>query len=104
MISISACLPLFSYLGRGEGDGEKYIGVVFAWLFRADNWKCRWVKTDMGQDLADELGAPEPPVSVEESIEGVVKQVCFSMPLCKYAFILGCTELTRDALSLRLMT
>ncbi|KAL2121172.1 hypothetical protein VTJ04DRAFT_5199 [Mycothermus thermophilus] len=34
-----------------------------------------WVKTDMGQDLADELGAPEPPVSVEESIEGVVKQI-----------------------------
>ncbi|KAK5657828.1 hypothetical protein OQA88_2901 [Cercophora sp. LCS_1] len=36
----------------------------------------RWVKTSLGQELADAVNFPEPPLSVEESAKGVLEQVC----------------------------
>ncbi|THV50332.1 hypothetical protein BGAL_0155g00190 [Botrytis galanthina] len=35
-----------------------------------------WVKTDNGQAFADSLGVKEPPMSLEESVSGVMRQVC----------------------------
>jgi hypothetical protein len=35
------------------------------------------VQTELGQVLADEIGFPEPPLSLEESVRGVLEQVCF---------------------------
>ncbi|KAF7869912.1 hypothetical protein EAF04_004696 [Stromatinia cepivora] len=34
-----------------------------------------WVKTQMGQAFADSVGVKEPPLSVEESVDGVLKQI-----------------------------
>jgi hypothetical protein len=41
--------------------------------FRAD--VIRWVKTENGQIFADAIGVQEPPMSLEESVSGVLKQV-----------------------------
>jgi norsolorinic acid ketoreductase len=35
----------------------------------------RWVKTGNGQAFADAVGVPEPPLTIEESVEGVLHQV-----------------------------
>lgn len=35
----------------------------------------RWVKTTNGQNFADGVGVKEPPMSLEESLNGVIKQV-----------------------------
>jgi hypothetical protein len=43
----------------------------------ADEFWCRWVQTELGQVLADAIGFPQPPMSVEESARGVLEQVCF---------------------------
>jgi len=37
-----------------------------------------WVKTGNGQAFADSVGVKEPPMEVEESVRGVLDQVCFS--------------------------
>ncbi|TGO31663.1 hypothetical protein BHYA_0451g00050 [Botrytis hyacinthi] len=34
-----------------------------------------WVKTDNGQAFADSLGVKEPPMSLEESVSGVIRQI-----------------------------
>jgi norsolorinic acid ketoreductase len=34
-----------------------------------------WVQTDMGQRLADAVGFPEPPTSVEDSTRKLLEQV-----------------------------
>lgn len=46
-------------------------------LFRleADLEIDRWVKTQNGQAFADSVGVKEPPMSLEESVEGVLGQV-----------------------------
>ena len=36
----------------------------------------RWVKTNNGQAFADSVGVKEPPMSLEESVSGVMRQVC----------------------------
>jgi len=36
-----------------------------------------WVKTANGQAFADAIGYEEPPMSLEESVSGVLNQVCF---------------------------
>lgn len=36
----------------------------------------RWVKTTNGQNFADSIGVESPPMSLEESVAGVLKQVC----------------------------
>lgn len=35
----------------------------------------RWVKTAMGQAIADTVGLSEPPLDVHESAKGVIQQV-----------------------------
>lgn len=35
----------------------------------------RWVQTEMGQDFADSLGFKEPPLTVEQSVKGLLEQV-----------------------------
>ena len=35
----------------------------------------RWVKTENGQKFADSIGVKEPPLSLEESVNGVLEQV-----------------------------
>jgi norsolorinic acid ketoreductase len=35
-----------------------------------------WVRTENGQNFADTVGVEMPPMRVEESVEGVLKQVC----------------------------
>ena len=37
---------------------------------------CRWVKTVNGQNFADSIGVAEPPMTLEESVTGVLAQVC----------------------------
>lgn len=37
-----------------------------------------WVKTENGQNFADSIGVSEPPMSLEESVEGILKQVSCS--------------------------
>lgn len=39
---------------------------------------CRWVKTENGQNFADSIGVKEPPMSLEDSVMGVLKQVSAS--------------------------
>ncbi|KAL2255624.1 hypothetical protein VTK26DRAFT_2984 [Humicola hyalothermophila] len=34
-----------------------------------------WVKTRMGQTLADAIGFPEPPLTLEQSVTGVLEQI-----------------------------
>ena len=34
-----------------------------------------WVQTDMGRAAADYFGSPEPPVTLEESVDGLTKVV-----------------------------
>jgi len=36
----------------------------------------RWVKTANGQNFADSIGVAEPPLELEESVQGVLNQVC----------------------------
>jgi hypothetical protein len=36
----------------------------------------RWVKTENGQNFADAVGAKEPPMTIEQSVNGVLAQVC----------------------------
>jgi len=36
----------------------------------------RWVKTANGQNFADSIGVAEPPMTLEQSVEGVLAQVC----------------------------
>ena len=36
----------------------------------------RWVKTANGQNFADSIGVAEPPMTLEQSVEGVLTQVC----------------------------
>ena len=38
----------------------------------------RWVKTENGQNFADSIGVEEPPMSLEESANGVLQQVILS--------------------------
>lgn len=35
-----------------------------------------WVRTENGQNFADAVGVDMPPMSVEQSVEGILKQVC----------------------------
>jgi len=35
----------------------------------------RWVKTENGQNFADSIGVQEPPMSLEESVNGLLAQV-----------------------------
>lgn len=35
----------------------------------------RWVKTGLGQDLADSLGVKTPPMSADESATGCIQQI-----------------------------
>lgn len=35
----------------------------------------RWVQTTNGQNFADSIGVPAPPMTVEKSAEGVLAQV-----------------------------
>ena len=35
----------------------------------------RWVKTENGQNFADSIGYKEPPMGLDESVKGVLKQV-----------------------------
>ena len=50
---------------------------------RENEWLCAfplhpgWVQTDMGQEGADALGAKEPPVTLADSINGMVQVVSF---------------------------
>ena len=39
----------------------------------------RWVKTGNGQSFADSVGVKEPPMTLEESVNGVLEQVCHSL-------------------------
>lgn len=39
----------------------------------------RWVRTEMGQDFADSFGFKEPPLTLEESVRGLLEQVSFSL-------------------------
>lgn len=39
------------------------------------NWN-RWVKTGNGQNYADVVGVKEPPMTIEQSVIGVIAQVC----------------------------
>ena len=39
---------------------------------------CRWVKTGNGQTFADAIGVKEPPLTLDESVRGVLAQVCLS--------------------------
>ncbi|KAK0726383.1 hypothetical protein B0T21DRAFT_403456 [Apiosordaria backusii] len=51
---------------EGEGKGQVVVGVVHP----------GWVKTDMGQGLADAVGFEAgPPLSVDESAQGVIEQI-----------------------------
>ena len=36
---------------------------------------CRWVKTDNGQLFADAIGFEAPPMTLDDSVNGVLKQV-----------------------------
>ena len=36
----------------------------------------RWVKTANGQNFADSIGVSEPPMTLEQSVSGVLAQVC----------------------------
>lgn len=47
-----------------------------------------WVKTGNGQAFADAVGVAEPPMSIEDSVDGVLKQVCYSFAM------LPCLEAT----------
>lgn len=38
--------------------------------------RARWVKTGNGQNFADAVGAKEPPMTIEQSVKGVLAQVC----------------------------
>jgi hypothetical protein len=57
--------------------GKWFRPFASAWRGGADGFWCRWVQTELGQVLADAIGFPEPPMSVEESARGVLEQVCF---------------------------
>jgi hypothetical protein len=35
----------------------------------------RWVRTANGQNFADSIGVPEPPMTLEQSVSGVLAQV-----------------------------
>jgi hypothetical protein len=48
-----------------------------AWKGGANGVWCRWARTELGQALADAIGFPEPTTSIEESVRGVLEQVCF---------------------------
>ncbi|QSZ34373.1 hypothetical protein DSL72_005965 [Monilinia vaccinii-corymbosi] len=37
--------------------------------------KVRWVKTNNGQAFADSVGVEEPPIGLDESVEGVLRQI-----------------------------
>ncbi|TAQ91587.1 hypothetical protein B7494_g100 [Chlorociboria aeruginascens] len=39
-----------------------------------------WVKTESGQSFADAMGVNEPPMNMEDSVRGVLEQVCDSAP------------------------
>jgi hypothetical protein len=41
----------------------------------------RWVKTGNGQNFAEAVGVKEPPMTVEQSVNGVLAQVC--LPACR---------------------
>ncbi|KAL2267228.1 hypothetical protein VTJ83DRAFT_4505 [Remersonia thermophila] len=62
------CFPMAAY-GMSKAAANYFVRMVAAEL------KGRWVKTSMGQMLADELGVPEPPLTVQESARGVIEQV-----------------------------
>jgi xanthine dehydrogenase molybdopterin-binding subunit B len=38
----------------------------------------RWVKTANGQNFADSIGVAEPPMTLEQSVNGVLAQACVS--------------------------
>jgi hypothetical protein len=40
---------------------------------------CRWVRTANGQAFARTMGIKEPPMSLEESVRGVLEQVCLAV-------------------------
>ena len=47
----------------------------------------RWVKTGNGQSFADSVGVKEPPMTLEESVNGVLEQVCHPLlPFSKLLF------------------
>ena len=57
--------------------GELFLAFAVAWRGSADGLWCRWAQTDLGQMLADTIGFPEPPRSVEATARDVLEQVCF---------------------------
>lgn len=58
-------MSFLSSVGNGNGDAD-------------DEYLPRWVKTEMGQGLADAVGFEAgPPLGVGESAKGVVEQVCY---------------------------
>lgn len=54
------------------GKARSFIGEAVL----ANDGGNRWVKTANGQNFADVVGVNEPPMTVEQSVKGVLAQVC----------------------------